>query len=193
MSSWPCQLATAQTGSRSLLASSSSAISAAMWCQETQQHTQMCTCFCGTCTRAAACRGRGLVSFFPVHPTSMSNTNRLLSGDNKGAAEQLVEKHWAAKQKQEFEPGFAAAFVQSNGADTSPNVLGTFCADTGVTGQQHVLLSYARMLACCMASSCAFESCHGINAPQAPRTCMHTQNGSRPCCGFCCCSCCRCL
>jgi hypothetical protein len=78
---------------------------------------------------------RGLLSWFPVHPTSLNNTNTLLSGDNKGAAEQFVEKRWAPQQ-QGLEPGFLAAFVQSNGADTSPNILGTFCLDTGEDGLQ---------------------------------------------------------
>lgn len=72
----------------------------------------------------------GLLSWFPVHCTSMNNTNTLISGDNKGAAEQFVEKQWAPQQ-QRLEPNFTAAFIQSNGADTSPNVLGTFCLDTG--------------------------------------------------------------
>lgn len=60
----------------------------------------------------------------------MNNTNTLISGDNKGAAEQFVEKLWAPQQ-QGLEAGFLAGFVQSNGADTSPNVLGTYCLDTG--------------------------------------------------------------
>eukprot|EP00878_Enallax_costatus_P038827 GHUV01044302.1.p2 GENE.GHUV01044302.1~~GHUV01044302.1.p2 ORF type:complete len:158 (+),score=44.15 GHUV01044302.1:1024-1497(+) len=75
-------------------------------------------------------RGRGLLSWFPVHCTSMNNTNTLLSGDNKGAAEQFVEKLWAPKQ-QMLEPRFVAAFVQSNMADTTPNIQGTFCSNTG--------------------------------------------------------------
>jgi hypothetical protein len=87
---------------------------------------------------AAAGLLRALLSWFPVHPTSMNNTNTLLSGDNKGAAEQFVEKRWAPQQ-QGLEPGFMAAFVQSNGADTSPNILGTYCLDTGEQTYQRVL------------------------------------------------------
>ncbi len=35
----------------------------------------------------------GMINWFAVHPTSMNNTNRLISGDNKGYASQLFEKH----------------------------------------------------------------------------------------------------
>jgi neutral ceramidase len=41
---------------------------------------------------------RGLISWFPVHCTSMNNTNAYVSGDNKGAAAQLVEKAWSKQQ-----------------------------------------------------------------------------------------------
>ena len=34
----------------------------------------------------------GIINWFAVHPTSMNNTNHLISGDNKGLASQLLEK-----------------------------------------------------------------------------------------------------
>merc|ERR1719309_53487 len=34
----------------------------------------------------------GVVNWFAVHPTSMDNTNSLVSGDNKGAASIIMEK-----------------------------------------------------------------------------------------------------
>ena len=34
----------------------------------------------------------GLINWFAVHPTSMNNTNHLISGDNKGKASQMFEK-----------------------------------------------------------------------------------------------------
>ena len=43
------------------------------------------------------CRAVGAFSWFPVHGTSMNNTNTLISGDNKGAAAQFMER-WAAAQ-----------------------------------------------------------------------------------------------
>jgi hypothetical protein len=146
--------------------------------------------------------GRGLISWFPVHCTSMNNTNPYVSGDNKGAAAQLLEKasrrqramahnavsssgseqaskhsrndacrrstkssrswlswHWQLlrclllRRQPATSPtaaapaaavisavqsvvgqarGFVAAFAQSSVADTSPNVQGAFCLDTGV-------------------------------------------------------------
>jgi neutral ceramidase len=33
----------------------------------------------------------GMFNWFPVHPTSMNNTNGLISGDNKGVASLLFE------------------------------------------------------------------------------------------------------
>ncbi len=37
---------------------------------------------------ASVRRGLGAVSWFPVHCTSINNTNSLISGDNKGVASQ---------------------------------------------------------------------------------------------------------
>lgn len=86
------------------------------------------------------------MAWFPVHCTSINNTNALISGDNKGVASQLLEA-WAdggagdpstdpvlnirSPGRGGTMPGFVAAFGQANVGDTSPNVLGAFCADTG--------------------------------------------------------------
>ena len=35
----------------------------------------------------------GVINWFAVHPTSMNNTNHLISGDNKGLASQLLERY----------------------------------------------------------------------------------------------------
>eukprot|EP00879_Flechtneria_rotunda_P016060 GHRR01016798.1.p1 GENE.GHRR01016798.1~~GHRR01016798.1.p1 ORF type:complete len:712 (+),score=214.79 GHRR01016798.1:134-2269(+) len=147
--------------------------------------------------------GRGLISWFPVHCTSMNNTNPFVSGDNKGAAAGILEKEWQIRatvdQKRSHtkheadmgagstrhqpgdivqwsrcrqwlsqlsawligglkgnpasrledrlslhdqtsadatsgagvRQGFTAAFAQSSVGDTSPNVLGAYCLDTG--------------------------------------------------------------
>ena len=89
------------------------------------------------------CVGTGAISWFPVHCTSINNTNDLISGDNKGVASQFLEK-WAVKQStaqagRAQEPGqlqvtrdFVAAFGQANVGDTSPNIQGAFCQDTGL-------------------------------------------------------------
>jgi neutral ceramidase len=69
-------------------------------------------------------RGIGAFSWFAVHGTSMNNTNRLINGDNKGAAALFMEEDMGS--------GFVAAFCQANVGDTSPNTLGAFCMDTGL-------------------------------------------------------------
>jgi len=57
----------------------------------------------------------GMISWFGVHPTSMKNTNTLLSSDNKGRAQYRFEKG---------NDSFIASFAQANHADTSPNIMG---------------------------------------------------------------------
>ncbi|XP_064615705.1 uncharacterized protein LOC135479730 [Liolophura sinensis] len=75
--------------------------------------------------------GIGMISWFAVHCTSMNNTNRLISGDNKGYASQLFER----EMNKGTLPGqgkFVAAFAQSNEGDVSPNTKGPHCLDTGL-------------------------------------------------------------
>lgn len=141
----------------------------------------------------------GSFNWFATHGTSMSRTNSLISGDNKGAAARFMED-WAeqngypkqtdsaypdtimsgigqkvlhrrisiiipqphekspelmqlassflasggrllsstgrisqrVRDRQAGKPKFVSAFCQSNCGDVSPNVLGTFCIDTGL-------------------------------------------------------------
>jgi neutral ceramidase len=54
----------------------------------------------------------------------MNNTNRLINGDNKGAASLMMEDSMGK--------GFISAFCQANVGDTSPNTLGAYCIDTGL-------------------------------------------------------------
>ncbi|KAK3856094.1 hypothetical protein Pcinc_037545, partial [Petrolisthes cinctipes] len=65
----------------------------------------------------------GMVNWFAVHPTSMNNTNTLISGDNKGYASQLFEE---AMNPAGSLPG------QTNCGDVSPNTKGPRCIDTGL-------------------------------------------------------------
>jgi neutral ceramidase len=64
---------------------------------------------------------RGVLAWYPVHPTSLTQYNKLVSGDNKGYAEFLVEEKF---------PGVVAGIGISNAADVSPNLVdngnGTF-------------------------------------------------------------------
>lgn len=59
----------------------------------------------------------GIMNWHAVHPTSMSYHNKLLSSDNKGYAEYAFERARRAS-----DPGFVAAFCQSNGGDVTPNL-----------------------------------------------------------------------
>jgi len=56
----------------------------------------------------------------------MNNSNTLISGDNKGAASQMLEEVAGAGAGV-----FVAAFAQGAVGDTSPNTGGAFCTDTG--------------------------------------------------------------
>ncbi|KAI5756031.1 hypothetical protein M8J77_021515 [Diaphorina citri] len=76
-------------------------------------------------------RPLGVINWFAVHPTSMNNTNRLVSSDNVGLACILME--------QKMNPGqligkgkFVAAFASTNLGDVSPNIKGPKCLLTGV-------------------------------------------------------------
>jgi neutral ceramidase len=53
----------------------------------------------------------GSLNWFAVHPTNMGQENRLISGDNKGYAEELFEK----------DNGVISAFANSCSGDISPN------------------------------------------------------------------------
>jgi len=70
----------------------------------------------------------GAISWFPVHCTSMNNTNHLISSDNKGYASYLFEK--SVNNQVYFGNGsFVAAFAQANEGDVSPNTAGAKCPD----------------------------------------------------------------
>lgn len=68
-----------------------------------------------------------ILTFFPVHGTSMLNNNTLVTGDNKGVAAYLFER--SAEGDSTFAEDFVAGFSQSNVGDTSPNTLGAWCED----------------------------------------------------------------
>ena len=72
-------------------------------------------------------RDLGVLTWFPVHGTSMLGNNTLISGDNKGVAAHLFEK--AIEETGLANKGFVAGFSQANVGDTSPNVLGAYCED----------------------------------------------------------------
>lgn len=75
---------------------------------------------------------RAIISWFPVHPVSMNNTNTLVSSDNKGLASLIVE-HVMNNMTEIHGPSnsFIASFSNMNAGDVSPNTRGPRCIDTG--------------------------------------------------------------
>ena len=74
---------------------------------------------------------RGVINWFAVHPTSLNNTNFLISGDNKGVASLMMERYMnKGRTSQDI---FIAAFASTNLGDTSPNTKAPFCMYSGET------------------------------------------------------------
>jgi neutral ceramidase len=71
---------------------------------------------------------RGVLAFYPVHPTSLTTKNLLISGDNKGYAEFLLEKDLN---------NVIVGIGISNAGDVSPNLVdngnGTFSGEGNTT------------------------------------------------------------
>lgn len=63
----------------------------------------------------------GSISWFSVHPVSVSSSNQWLNGDNKGYAASLMEAH--------FGNNFIAAFPNGAAGDITPNIRGPHCPD----------------------------------------------------------------
>lgn len=61
-------------------------------------------------------------NWYPVHGVSLPMQNKLVSGDNKGMAAYLLERHMGVTYRKEQE--FVAGFVQANAGDVSPYPLG---------------------------------------------------------------------
>lgn len=76
----------------------------------------------------------GVLTWFPVHGTSMLGNNTLITGDNKGVAAYLFEQY--AKDQDDTADDFVAGFSQANVGDTSPNVLGAYCESGDDAGEQ---------------------------------------------------------
>lgn len=72
-------------------------------------------------------KSMGVLTWFPVHGTSMLGNNTLITGDNKGVAAHLLEQ--AIQGTERADDDFVAGFSQANVGDTSPNVLGAYCED----------------------------------------------------------------
>jgi neutral ceramidase len=77
--------------------------------------------------RASDSKNIGILTWFPVHGTSMLENNTHVTGDNKGVAAYLFEK--AMLTDSSAADGFVAGFAQASVGDTTPNVLGAWCDD----------------------------------------------------------------
>ncbi len=64
----------------------------------------------------------GMINWFAVHTTNIGNTNKLISGDNKGFASFKFEDTKGTDYG--VQETFVAAFAQSNAGDVSPNLWG---------------------------------------------------------------------
>lgn len=64
----------------------------------------------------------GALTWFATHNTSMTNTNRLISADNKGYASFSYEHRDHGVRYLDGNPEFVAAFAQTNAGDLSPNL-----------------------------------------------------------------------
>jgi hypothetical protein len=60
-----------------------------------------------------------MINWFAAHGTSVSNQNRLISGDHKGLASYFMERHFKADYTSSTP--FVAAFAQSDAGDASPS------------------------------------------------------------------------
>ncbi|KAG6203754.1 hypothetical protein E4U50_005557 [Claviceps purpurea] len=92
----------------------------------------------------------GVLTWFPVHGTSLLGNNTHAAADNKGVAAWLLEE--AMRENTNAAEGFVAGFSQASVGDTTPNVLGAYCDDG--SGQQCSLEN----------STCAdgkSQKCHG--------------------------------
>ncbi|KAI1498786.1 ceramidase family protein [Biscogniauxia marginata] len=77
--------------------------------------------------RASDSKNLGVLTWFPVHGTSIYQNSTHVAGDNKGVAALLFEK--AMEGEDSAADGFVAGFSQANVGDTTPNVLGAWCDD----------------------------------------------------------------
>ncbi|KAI1649051.1 Neutral/alkaline nonlysosomal ceramidase [Daldinia loculata] len=100
--------------------------------------------------RASDGKNVGILTWYPVHGTSIYQNSTHVAGDNKGVAEVMFEK--AMEGEDSAASGFVAGFSQANVGDTTPNTLGAWCDDG--SGQQCSLEN----------STCAdgkSQHCHG--------------------------------
>ncbi|KAK3504075.1 Neutral/alkaline nonlysosomal ceramidase [Neurospora crassa] len=77
--------------------------------------------------RASDLKSVGVLTWYPVHGTSVFQNNTLVNADNKGVAAYLFEQ--SVKGDSRAADGFVAGFSNANVGDTTPNTLGAYCDD----------------------------------------------------------------
>ncbi|KAH9639962.1 hypothetical protein HF086_008057 [Spodoptera exigua] len=82
----------------------------------------------------------GVINWFAVHPTSMNNTNKLISSDNVGYASILMEKALNGNTTLPGKGNIVCAFASTNLGDVSPNTKGPHCEFSGKPCDQEKLL-----------------------------------------------------
>ncbi|XP_073949876.1 neutral ceramidase isoform X2 [Choristoneura fumiferana] len=82
----------------------------------------------------------GVINWFAVHPTSMNNTNKLISSDNVGYASILMEKALNGNGTMPGKGRIVCAFASTNLGDVSPNTAGPRCSISGKVCDQESLL-----------------------------------------------------
>ena len=78
---------------------------------------------------------KAMLNWFAVHGTSMNNTNKLISGDNRGLASYMVEREKNGKDVMPGTGKYIAAFASTNLGDVSPNTQGPVCHSGPNEGQ----------------------------------------------------------
>ncbi|KPI92967.1 Neutral ceramidase [Papilio xuthus] len=84
----------------------------------------------------------GVINWFAVHPTSMNNTNRLISSDNVGYASILMEKALNGPNTLPGKGSVVCAFASTNLGDVSPNTRGPVCEFSGLACDQSALCGH---------------------------------------------------
>lgn len=74
--------------------------------------------------RASDGKNMGILTWYPVHGTSVYQNSTHVTGDNKGVAEIMFEQ--AMEGDSSAADGFVAGFSQANVGDTTPNTLGAW-------------------------------------------------------------------
>ncbi|KJZ76932.1 hypothetical protein HIM_03809 [Hirsutella minnesotensis 3608] len=77
--------------------------------------------------RASDDKSIGVLTWFPVHGTSLLGNHTHAAADNKGVAAWMLEKEMRGQTS--AADGFVAGFSQANVGDTTPNTLGAYCDD----------------------------------------------------------------